>query len=83
MWYYMSSRPDVFADTTEQGIEWVKKLNYAFLVESATNEYNVQRHCELMQVGKFEMRINDDLHSKSMQESERKRDESSVEILIF
>ncbi|CAF0857800.1 unnamed protein product [Rotaria sordida] len=51
MWYYMSSRPEVFPDTTELGIEWVKSRNYAFLLESATNEYNVQRHCELMQVG--------------------------------
>ncbi|CAF3729328.1 unnamed protein product [Adineta steineri] len=51
MWYYMSSRPEVFPETTEEGIEWVKNRNYAFLLESATNEYNVQRHCELMQVG--------------------------------
>ena len=52
MWYYMSSRPEVFPDTTEEGVGWVKNRNYAFLLESATNEYNVQRHCELMQVGK-------------------------------
>ncbi|CAF0901674.1 unnamed protein product [Adineta ricciae] len=51
MWYYMSSRPEVFPETTEEGIEWVKKRNYAFLLESATNEYNVQRNCDLMQVG--------------------------------
>jgi hypothetical protein len=53
MWYYMSSRPEVFPETTEIGVEWVKNRSYAFLLESATNEYNVQRHCELMQVGKF------------------------------
>jgi hypothetical protein len=53
MWYYMSSRPEVFPETTEEGIEWVKNRNYAFLLESATNEYNVQQHCELMQVGKY------------------------------
>ncbi|CAF1037279.1 unnamed protein product, partial [Didymodactylos carnosus] len=51
MWYYMSSKPDVFMITTEEGINRVKNENYAFLLESATNEYNVQRHCELMQVG--------------------------------
>lgn len=51
MWHYMSTHPEVFPETTEEGIEWVKKKNYAFLLESATNEYNVQRHCELMQVG--------------------------------
>jgi hypothetical protein len=49
----MSSRPEVFPETTEEGIGWVKNRNYAFLLESATNEYNVQRHCELMQVGKI------------------------------
>lgn len=53
MWYYMSSQPEVFPATTEEGIEWVKNSSYAFLLESATNEYNVQRHCELMQVGKY------------------------------
>ncbi|CAF1041188.1 unnamed protein product [Didymodactylos carnosus] len=40
--------------STEQffrGINRVKTENYAFLLESSTNEYNVQRHCELMQVG--------------------------------
>lgn len=51
MWHYMSSHPDLFAESTAQAIEWVKNNNYAYLVESATNEYNVQRHCELMQVG--------------------------------
>lgn len=58
MWYYMSSHPELFPDTTEEGIEWVKKYDYAFLVESATNEYNVQRHCDLMQVGKSDKRGN-------------------------
>lgn len=53
MWHYMSTHPEVFPETTEEGIEWVKKKNYAFLLESATNEYNVQRHCELMQVGQY------------------------------
>jgi hypothetical protein len=51
MWNFMSSNPDVFVKSTEEGIERVKKGGYAYLVESTTNEYVRQRDCELMQVG--------------------------------
>ena len=51
MWNFMSNNPDVFVDSTEEGIEKIKKGNYAYLVESITNEYARQRDCELMQVG--------------------------------
>ena len=51
MWNFMSNNPEVFVDSTEEGIEKIKKGNYAYLVESITNEYVRQRDCELMQVG--------------------------------
>ena len=47
----MSSNPDVFVKSTEEGISRIKKGGYAYLVESTTNEYIRQRDCELMQVG--------------------------------
>jgi hypothetical protein len=51
MWNFMSSNPDVFVRSNEEGINRVKKGGYAFLIESTTNEYARQRDCELMQVG--------------------------------
>ena len=47
----MSSNPDVFVKSTEEGIRKVKEGGYAYLVESTTNEYVRQGDCDLMQVG--------------------------------
>lgn len=41
MWNYMSSTPDSFSATVEEGIDRVKKGGYAFLMESASIQYNV------------------------------------------
>jgi len=43
--------PSVFVKTSHEGIERVKKGNYAFLMESTMIDYTIQRHCNLMQVG--------------------------------
>lgn len=52
MWNFMSSaRPSVFVNSTKEGIEKVKKGNYAYLLESTMNDYITQRDCDLMQVG--------------------------------
>ncbi|XP_069972392.1 glutamate receptor ionotropic, kainate 2-like isoform X1 [Penaeus vannamei] len=54
MWAAMSSaRPSVFTDTNEAGVERVSKSNgqYAFLMESSSIEFQVERRCDLMQVG--------------------------------
>ena len=51
MWNYMSSNPDVFVKSTDDGIARVNKGSYAFLLESTMNEYYRHRDCELMQVG--------------------------------
>ncbi|CAG5135909.1 unnamed protein product [Candidula unifasciata] len=51
MYAYMKDRPHVLAETYEQGIERVKKGNYAFFMENLMIDYQVQRDCELMQVG--------------------------------
>ena len=39
------------ANTTAEGINRVKQGNYAFLLESVSNDYARQRDCDLMQIG--------------------------------
>lgn len=54
MWAAMeSSSPSVFAKNNDEGIERVVKGNrmYAFLMESTSIEYIVERNCNLTQIG--------------------------------
>jgi len=52
MWKAMQDfTPNVFVDSTEDGIDLVKEDQYAFLLESRMLEYIVQRSCDLTQVG--------------------------------
>lgn len=54
MWSFMeSAEPSVFVKDNGEGIERVAKSrgNYAFLMESLSIEYNVQKNCNLTQVG--------------------------------
>ncbi|GIY33612.1 glutamate receptor ionotropic, kainate 2 [Caerostris extrusa] len=44
MWAFMqSARPSVFTESNSKGVERVKKENYAFLMESTSIEYIVER----------------------------------------
>ncbi|XP_076230629.1 glutamate receptor ionotropic, kainate 2 isoform X2 [Nomia melanderi] len=48
----LEARPSVFTKTNEEGVERVlKKRDYAFLMESTTIEYRMERQCELDKVG--------------------------------
>ncbi|KAL5011752.1 hypothetical protein ScPMuIL_010303 [Solemya velum] len=54
MWAYMTSAgADVFKSSVQEGIEQVRSTDkYAFLIESAMNEYvNMQQPCNTMKVG--------------------------------
>ena len=52
MYAYMSSNPETsFVDSNSEGFERVKTSDYAYLAESTTIDYTVQRNCELRQVG--------------------------------
>ena len=52
MWSFMeSARPSVFVESNDKGVERVKKGDYAFLMESTSIEYIVERECDLYQVG--------------------------------
>ncbi|CAK9294817.1 unnamed protein product [Gordionus sp. m RMFG-2023] len=54
MWASMeSAQPTVFVNSSKQGINLVKRASpkYAYLMESTSLEYTVQRECDLQQVG--------------------------------
>lgn len=43
----------VMTSSNEEGVERVEKENYAYLMESTSIEYIVERHCALAQVGQL------------------------------
>lgn len=47
----MEEHPEVMTNTNEEGVDRVEKENYAFLMESTSIEYMVERRCSLAQVG--------------------------------
>lgn len=54
MWSFMeSARPSVFTASNGEGVDRVVKGkgNYAFLMESTSIEYVIERNCELTQIG--------------------------------
>ena len=54
MWSFMDSqRPSVFTATNAEGVERVKKSkgSYAYLMESTSIEYAIERNCDLTQIG--------------------------------
>ncbi|CAH0399801.1 unnamed protein product [Chilo suppressalis] len=54
MWGAMdSAKPSVFMANNDEGVERVlkSKRTYAFFMESTAIEYQLERHCDLMQVG--------------------------------
>lgn len=56
MWTQMiNTEPTVFETTNKDGVKRVRtsKGLYAFLMESSTLEYEMERHCDLIQVGRW------------------------------
>lgn len=52
MWSFMESyRPSVFVESNSKGVERVEKGDYAYLMESTSIEYNIERKCDLYKVG--------------------------------
>ena len=52
MWHVMQSqRPTVFAESNQKGIDRVLRGKYAYLMESTSIEYNIERNCDLTQIG--------------------------------
>ena len=53
MWVFMDSDDKNFVSSNAAGVERTRKENgkYAFLMESTTVEYIVERQCDLTQIG--------------------------------
>ncbi|XP_013138195.1 PREDICTED: glutamate receptor ionotropic, kainate 2-like [Papilio polytes] len=53
MYHYMDEHPELMTSTNDEGLLRVKseKENYAFLMESTSIEYMVERNCDVAQVG--------------------------------
>lgn len=52
MWHVMqAARPSVFAESNYKGIERVRRGKYAYLMESTSIEYAIERNCDLTQIG--------------------------------
>ncbi|KAH9418715.1 hypothetical protein DERP_004041, partial [Dermatophagoides pteronyssinus] len=51
MFEFMKSRPHVFMAKNEDGRKRVERGNYAYLMESASIEYIIERNCNLTQIG--------------------------------
>lgn len=47
----MLDNPNALTSSNEEGLEKVKNSNYAFIMESTSIEYIVQRNCEVASVG--------------------------------
>ncbi|BET00801.1 kainate selective glutamate receptor activity [Nesidiocoris tenuis] len=53
MWQFMSANPDVMMESNEAGVDRVdNNLDYAFLMESTSIEYETERRCNLFRVGR-------------------------------
>ncbi|KAG4072084.1 hypothetical protein HA402_015583 [Bradysia odoriphaga] len=48
---YMMTHPELLTDDNNQGLERAKTGKYAFLMESSSIEYFIERNCDLTQVG--------------------------------
>ena len=48
-----SAKPSVYTNGNAEGIDRVRKEDgaYAFFMEAASIEYNIERKCDLMQLG--------------------------------
>ncbi|OTF78230.1 kainate-selective ionotropic glutamate receptor-like protein [Euroglyphus maynei] len=53
MFNTMEANPEVYINKVTDAIERVRKGGYAYLAESSTIEYLIQRRCDLIQVGNW------------------------------
>lgn len=47
----MQANPQVMTSSNDEGVERVMNNNYAYIMESTSIEYIVQRNCEVTSVG--------------------------------
>jgi ABC-type amino acid transport substrate-binding protein len=51
MYEYMVNHPEHMTSSNDEGLERAKEGRYAYLMESSSIEYIIERHCEVTQVG--------------------------------
>lgn len=51
MYTYMAQHPELLTVDNGQGLDWAKNDNYAFLMESSSIEYIIERNCDVTQIG--------------------------------
>lgn len=54
MWLYMEQHPELLTKDNAMGEAWASEdrtKNYAYLMESSSIEYIIERNCEVTQVG--------------------------------
>ncbi|XP_055535887.1 glutamate receptor ionotropic, kainate 2-like isoform X2 [Wyeomyia smithii] len=51
MYQYMMQNPELLTSSNPEGLHRVKTENYAFLMESTSIEYIVERECDVTQIG--------------------------------
>lgn len=47
----MEAHPELLTNDNTQGLNWAKERTYAFLMESSSIEYIVERNCDVTQIG--------------------------------
>lgn len=51
MYNYMMQHPELLPSDNNQGLLWAQTRNYAYLMESSSIEYLIERNCDVTQVG--------------------------------
>lgn len=54
MFTYMDAHPELLTKSNDEGLKWTKEnrpKNFAFLMESSSIEYIIERNCDVTQVG--------------------------------
>lgn len=51
MYNYMQQNPDQLPSDNAQGLRWAQTKNYAYLMESSSIEYIIERNCDVTQLG--------------------------------
>lgn len=70
MYTYMEAHPDLLTNDNTQGLNWAKEKNYAFLMESSSIEYIIERNCDVTQIGGL---LDDKGYGIAMRKSKRSR----------
>ncbi len=69
MFAYMTNHPELLTADNNEGLKWAQTKNYAFLMESSSIEYLIERNCDVTQVGGL---LDDKGYGIAMRKSKKK-----------